>query len=186
MNEANKCFSGSAVNRYFINQTVCPAFVIIFKVIINHGSLSNLTMVWLDKPKQPRSQEVKKKGTHTHWLYITFCWLSSFFLFSLCKIRYQWKNVKSFVVWSLANSLQSCSAFTQSATKENLVSTSYQIKATDPNITHLAFADDIMVFFDGEKQSLDHIAQTFEAFSRWSGLTMNKTKTELYAAGLNL
>ena len=66
MNEANKCFSGSAVNRYFINQTVCPAFVIIFKVIINHGSLSNLTMVWLDKPKQPRSQEVKKKGTHTH------------------------------------------------------------------------------------------------------------------------
>ena len=53
-------------------------------------------------------------------------------------------------------------------------------------LTHLAFADDIMVFFDGEKQSLDHIAQTFEAFSRWSGLTMNKTKTELSAAGLNL
>lgn len=39
-------------------------------------------------------------------------------------------------------------------------------KATDPIITHLAFADDIMVFFDGEKQSLDHNAQTFEAFSR--------------------
>ncbi|CAN6881287.1 unnamed protein product [Brassica oleracea] len=54
------------VNRYFINQIVCPAFVTIFKVIINHGSLSNLTMVWFDKPKQPRSQEVKKKGTHTH------------------------------------------------------------------------------------------------------------------------
>jgi len=61
----------------------------------------------------------------------------------------------------------------------------YHPKASDPAVSHLAFADDIMVFFDGSRSSLQNISEVFDAFSRWSGLTMNKEKTELYAGGLN-
>ncbi|KAL0889621.1 hypothetical protein Bca101_013604 [Brassica carinata] len=60
----------------------------------------------------------------------------------------------------------------------------YHPMASNPSVSHLAFADDIMVFFDGEKSSLEIISDTFEEFSGWSGLTMNKQKTELYTAGL--
>lgn len=57
--------------------------------------------------------------------------------------------------------------------------------ASSPQITHLAFADDLMIFFDGEKGSLQNIADTLDIFSAWSSLTMNRGKTELFIAGLN-
>lgn len=53
-------------------------------------------------------------------------------------------------------------------------------KADNPQVTHLAFADDIMVFFDGEKKSLENIAKTLHDFSLWSGLLMNRSKTDLF------
>ncbi|XP_024010290.1 uncharacterized protein LOC112085316 [Eutrema salsugineum] len=56
---------------------------------------------------------------------------------------------------------------------------------TNSNVTHLAFADDIMVFFDGGKHSLESIAATLESFSQWSGLSMNHSKTELFKGGMN-
>lgn len=56
--------------------------------------------------------------------------------------------------------------------------------AVNPRISHLVFADDIMVFFDGERSSLQNISDTFDVFSGWSGLTLNRMKTELYTAGL--
>ena len=61
----------------------------------------------------------------------------------------------------------------------------YHPKASNPLISHFAFADDLMIFFDGEKDSLQHISATLDAFSSWSGLTMNHSKTELFIAGLN-
>ena len=56
--------------------------------------------------------------------------------------------------------------------------------AMEPAVTHLAFADDIMVFSDGEKKSLECISSTFDTFAAWSGLNMNKDKTELFLAGM--
>lgn len=56
--------------------------------------------------------------------------------------------------------------------------------AVNPCVSHLAFADDIMVFFDGERSSLQNISNTFDIFSGWSGLELNRMKTELYTAGL--
>ena len=56
--------------------------------------------------------------------------------------------------------------------------------AVNPCVSHLAFADDIMVFFDGERSSLQNISNTFDTFSGWSGLELNRMKTELYTAGL--
>lgn len=58
--------------------------------------------------------------------------------------------------------------------------------ASQPQVTHLSFADDIMVFFDGEKMSLENIAKTLHDFSLWSGLTMNQSKTDLFTGGLTL
>ncbi|XP_018467689.2 uncharacterized protein LOC108839423 [Raphanus sativus] len=52
-------------------------------------------------------------------------------------------------------------------------------------VTHLAFADDLMIFADGTTDSVKCIAETMEEFALWSGLRMNKAKTELYTAGLN-
>lgn len=60
----------------------------------------------------------------------------------------------------------------------------YHPAALNPSVTHLAFADDIMIFFDGQVISLQNISSTLETFSVWSGLTMNKNKTELYVAGM--
>lgn len=58
-------------------------------------------------------------------------------------------------------------------------------KAAQPLITHLAFADDLMIFFDGEVNSLQNIADTLQLFSIWSGLAMNHHKTDLFIAGMN-
>ncbi|XP_033134016.1 uncharacterized protein LOC117127540 [Brassica rapa] len=61
----------------------------------------------------------------------------------------------------------------------------YHPNTSEIEATHLAFADDIMIFFDGEKSSLENIVDTMELFATWSGLRMNKDKTELFVGGLN-
>lgn len=57
--------------------------------------------------------------------------------------------------------------------------------APNLQITHLAFADNIMVLFDEELESLQNISATLELFSNWLGLTMNRSTTELFIARLN-
>ena len=52
-------------------------------------------------------------------------------------------------------------------------------------ISHLMFADDVMVFFDGTSNSLHGITECLDDFASWSGLHMNNTKTELFTAGLD-
>jgi len=76
--------------------------------------------------------------------------------------------------------------FTQMLTKSynnNLIGR--HPSATNPLVSHLAFADDIMVFFDGNSQSLEKIADVLQDFSVSSGLSMNKSKTDLILAGVN-
>ena len=53
----------------------------------------------------------------------------------------------------------------------------------DPLITHLSFADDVLIFFDGSEESLAGIMSILEEFRMVSGLKINKEKTELLLDG---
>ncbi|WZY73255.1 hypothetical protein YC2023_005495 [Brassica napus] len=52
-------------------------------------------------------------------------------------------------------------------------------------ISHLMFADDVMIFFDGTSDSLHGIAECLDDFASWSGLQMNPQKTEIFTSGLS-
>lgn len=52
-----------------------------------------------------------------------------------------------------------------------------------PLITHLSFADDVLIFFDGSESSLRGILQILEEFRKISGLSLNREKTELLLDG---
>ncbi|XP_024009969.1 uncharacterized protein LOC112085166 [Eutrema salsugineum] len=53
----------------------------------------------------------------------------------------------------------------------------------NPRITHLLFADDLLVFSDGSKHSLDGIKQVMLEFKEICGLDMNVDKTEIFFGG---
>ncbi|KAG7536617.1 hypothetical protein ISN44_As13g005530 [Arabidopsis suecica] len=61
-----------------------------------------------------------------------------------------------------------------------LVST---LKCQAVNLSHLRFADDIMVFTDGSPQSLRGILAVFDDFACKSGLNINVMKSSLFTAG---
>lgn len=61
----------------------------------------------------------------------------------------------------------------------------YHPRTTNLKISHLMFADDVMVFFDGTSNSLHGISECLDDFASWSGLHMNTTKTELFSAGVD-
>jgi len=61
----------------------------------------------------------------------------------------------------------------------------YHPKTSELKISHLMFADDVMIFFNGSEFSLHGINEVLEDFASWSGLHMNKEKTNLYYSGLN-
>ena len=60
----------------------------------------------------------------------------------------------------------------------------YHPNAEPVNISHLMFADDVMVFFDGSSSSLHGISESLDDFATWSGLHINQNKSELFTAGL--
>lgn len=60
----------------------------------------------------------------------------------------------------------------------------YHLKASDLYISHLMFADDVMIFFDGGSSSLHGICETLEDFASWSGLKVNNDKSHFFCAGL--
>lgn len=61
----------------------------------------------------------------------------------------------------------------------------YRPRTEELEISHLMFADDIMIFFDGGESSLHGITEVLEAFSSWSGLQMNQAKTQLFSSGMS-
>lgn len=52
-------------------------------------------------------------------------------------------------------------------------------------LTHLCFADDLMVFTDGTKRSIEGVLQIFEEFSVASGLKISLEKSTLFVAGVS-
>lgn len=55
----------------------------------------------------------------------------------------------------------------------------------DPLITHLSFADDLLVFFNGEESSLLAILDVLDQFKLTSGLSINLAKSCLFLDGNN-
>lgn len=52
-------------------------------------------------------------------------------------------------------------------------------------ITHLCFADDLMVFVEGSKESVKEALSVFDKFADWSGLHISIAKSTLYLAGVS-
>ena len=52
------------------------------------------------------------------------------------------------------------------------------------SITHLCFADDLMLFVEGSKQSVQGVLTVFEEFEAWSGLSISVEKSTIYMAGV--
>ncbi|CAA7015800.1 unnamed protein product [Microthlaspi erraticum] len=57
--------------------------------------------------------------------------------------------------------------------------------AVDPLVTHLSFADDLLVFFDGKEESLDGILNILKEFEIASGLALSLRKACLFLDGDN-
>ncbi|CAA7024778.1 unnamed protein product [Microthlaspi erraticum] len=53
----------------------------------------------------------------------------------------------------------------------------------DPLLTHLSFADDMLIFFDGSPQSLKAILEVLSTFNEISGLALNPRKSLLFLDG---
>lgn len=53
-------------------------------------------------------------------------------------------------------------------------------------LTHLSFADDILVFTDGSVTSLDGVLSVMDHFASLSGLHINAAKSSIYSAGQNM
>ncbi|CAA7028586.1 unnamed protein product [Microthlaspi erraticum] len=56
----------------------------------------------------------------------------------------------------------------------------------DPLITHLSFANDVLIFFDGSEDSLRHILQVLSRFKHFSGLALSLRKSCLFLDGNNV
>ncbi|KAL0747330.1 hypothetical protein Bca101_029332 [Brassica carinata] len=52
------------------------------------------------------------------------------------------------------------------------------------SITHLCFADDVLVFSDGKKSSIEGVLTVFKEFPMMSGLSISLEKSTLFLAGV--
>lgn len=55
----------------------------------------------------------------------------------------------------------------------------------EATLTHLCFADDVLVFSDGKKSSIEGILEVFKEFAKISGLYISLEKSTLFLAGVN-
>ena len=62
--------------------------------------------------------------------------------------------------------------------------TGFHPKCKNIALTHLCFADDLLVFADGSQRSVESILQVFEAFDKMSGLKISLEKSTLFLAGV--
>ena len=63
---------------------------------------------------------------------------------------------------------------------------SYHPRCQGVKLTHLSFADDILVFTNGTSDSLQGVLQVMETFAGMSGLYINAATSQMFAAGSNL
>jgi len=52
------------------------------------------------------------------------------------------------------------------------------------SLTHLCFADDLMVFVEGTRESIEGALSVFDGFEKWSGLCISLEKSTIYMAGI--
>lgn len=52
------------------------------------------------------------------------------------------------------------------------------------SLTHLCFGDDLMVFVEGSKRSIEGALTVFDEFAKWSGLNISIEKSMVYMAGV--
>ncbi|KAK9665053.1 hypothetical protein RND81_14G087100 [Saponaria officinalis] len=57
-------------------------------------------------------------------------------------------------------------------------------KCAKLNLTHLIFADDLMIFTRGDVPSVKVVKEAMEGFARWFGLYANLSKTEIFFGGV--
>lgn len=57
-------------------------------------------------------------------------------------------------------------------------------KCKTASLTHLCFADDIMVFIDGTQRSIEETMKIFGEFAIKSGLKISIEKSTIYMAGI--
>nr|GEU71783.1 RNA-directed DNA polymerase, eukaryota, reverse transcriptase zinc-binding domain protein [Tanacetum cinerariifolium] len=62
----------------------------------------------------------------------------------------------------------------------------YHFGCKRQKITHICFADDLMVFYNGDISSAKVIKRTLEEFSGISGLKLNMEKSTVFFRGMNL
>lgn len=62
----------------------------------------------------------------------------------------------------------------------------YQPQCQGVKLTHLSFADDILVFTNGTTASLKGVLQVMESFAGMSGLLINAAKSQMFVAGQEL
>lgn len=61
----------------------------------------------------------------------------------------------------------------------------YDLKCKNLGLTHLSFADDIMVFTDGRVRSIENILEVFNYFVKVSGLQISMEKSTIYYSGMS-
>ncbi|XP_010430719.1 PREDICTED: uncharacterized protein LOC104714953 [Camelina sativa] len=61
----------------------------------------------------------------------------------------------------------------------------YHPRCSSMQLTHLCFADDIMVFSDGKQSSLEGLLAVFKEFEAISGLSISLEKSTIYLAGVS-
>lgn len=61
----------------------------------------------------------------------------------------------------------------------------YHPKCKSVQLTHLCFADDIMIFMDGRPRSVERVVNIFESFTGKSGLRISVEKSTIHLAGIS-
>lgn len=61
----------------------------------------------------------------------------------------------------------------------------YHSQCSEMKLTHLSFADDLLIFIDGSISSVQNVLQVLRDFELHSGLAVSFQKTSFYASGLS-
>lgn len=60
----------------------------------------------------------------------------------------------------------------------------YHPKCARLKLTHLSFADDLLLFSRGDRESIQHLYEKFEIFTKASGPRANMSKSSIYFGGV--